>query len=380
MTTDSLAWIAPRRVAVTTRPEGAPAFAALRAAGVRALINLDRRPLPFDLLSRHGFQTEQIPVPSTAAPSPAQIARAVTAIRWYLSAGLPVAVHNGAGPGPAGHAGTVVAGYLVAEGASPEDAAEAVQRAWPGAVEGVSQVAALSAYAMHVRQAVAPGDEEPAGGAAGTGEEAGAPRRPPGRPAVRDPDEALRRLLDGNRRYAADRMVHPRQRAPRRDELAAAQHPFAAMLGCSDSRVPAEIVFDQGLGDLFVVRSAGPVLDSAVVGSLELAVEELAVPLLLVLVHERCRAAGAAVAARKGLFHAPGLVAYVTQAIAPAVEEAARHPGDLVENTLRAHAALVVDSLRRMQPVLAPAVEAGRLRVVGARYDLASGLVEVIVP
>ncbi len=296
---------------------------------------------------------------------------------------MPVAVHNGAGPGPAGHAGTVVAGYLVAEGASPEDAAEAVQRAWPGAVEGVSQVAALSAYAMHVRQAVAPGDEEPAGGAAATGrpgEEAGAPRRPPGRPAVRDPDEALRRLLDGNRRYAADRMVHPRQRAPRRDELAAAQHPFAAMLGCSDSRVPAEIVFDQGLGDLFVVRSAGPVLDSAVVGSLELAVEELAVPLLLVLVHERCRAAGAAVAARKGLFHAPGLVAYVTQAIAPAVEEAARHPGDLVENTLRAHAALVVDSLRRMQPVLAPAVEAGRLRVVGARYDLASGLVEVIVP
>ena len=214
----------------------------------------------------------------------------------------------------------------------------------------------------------------------GRGEEAGAPRRPPGRPAVRDPDEALRRLLEGNRRYAADRMVHPRQRAPRRDELAAAQHPFAAMLGCSNSRVPAEIVFDQGLGDLFVVRSAGPVLDSAVVGSLELAVEELAVSLLLVLVHERCRAAGAAVAARQGTLPRPraGVLRHAGHRPGGRGSGAApRRPGG---EHPAGPPAPVVAGLRRMQPVLAPAVEGRRLRVVGARYDLASGLVEVIVP
>ena len=115
------------------------------------------------------------------------------------------------------------------------------------------------------------------------------------------------------------------------------------MLGCSDSRVPAEIVFDQGLGDLFVVRSAGPVLDSAVVGSLETGRRGAgrappAGPRPRALSRRR-----AAVAARKALFHAPGLVAYVTQAIAPAVEEAAQRPGDLLENTLRAHAARVVE-------------------------------------
>jgi carbonic anhydrase len=198
--------------------------------------------------------------------------------------------------------------------------------------------------------------------------------------AASSPDDALRRLLEGNRRYASDRMEHPRQGVPRRDEVAAAQHPFAALLGCSDSRVPAEIVFDQGLGDIFVVRSAGPVLDHAILGSLEYAVEHYAMPVLLVLVHERCGAAGAAISARQGRLHAPGRLAYLTEAIAPAVDEAALRPGDLLENTLRAHTARLVDALRRRPPVLAPAVTAGRLRVVGARYDLDSGLVEVIVP
>ena len=157
--------------------------------------------------------------------------------------------------------------------------------------------------------------------------------------AASSPDDALRRLLEGNRRYASDRMEHPRQGALRRDEVAAAQHPFAALLGCSNSRVPAEIVFDQGLGDIFVVRSAGPVLDHAILGSLEYAVEHYAMPVLLVLVHERCWPPGAAISARQGRLHAPGRLAYLTEAIAPAVDEAALRPGDLLENTLRARAA-----------------------------------------
>src|SRR4051794_20055166 len=103
------------------------------------------------------------------------------------------------------------------------------------------------------------------------------------RPASPDSYQALQRLLDGHARYVADKVLRPDQPAERRTELAQAQPPFAVIFGCSDSRVPAEIVFDQGLGDLFVVRVAGPVLDDAVLGSLEFAVTELGIRLILVL-------------------------------------------------------------------------------------------------
>jgi carbonic anhydrase len=175
-------------------------------------------------------------------------------------------------------------------------------------------------------------------------------------------------------------MEHPRQGAARREALAAEQHPFAAVLGCADSRVPVEIVFDAGLGDLFVVRSAGPVLDGGILGRFEYAVKERRVPLILVLVHERCGAVGAAVDAARGAFRPEGRVEHITTAIAPAVKAAAGQPGDPVENTLRAHVARLVAELRQTEPILAPAVAEGRVRVVGARYDLVSGLVEVIVP
>ena len=304
-------------------------------------------------------------MPSTAAPSPAQIARAVTAIRWYLSTGMPVAVHNGAGPGPAGHAGTVVAGYLVAEGASAEDAAAAVQRAWPGAVEGVSQVAALSAYAMHCARRSPRAMRGRPTALPGPGRKPGPP--PASRTPRRSrPGRGPARLLDGNRRFAPTAWCTPasgppgatswRRRAPLR------RH--AGLLGLASRRV----VFDQGLGDLFVVRSAGPVLDSAVVGLLELAVEEAgrappAGPRPRALSRRRRAVAGPA-----GTLPRPRAGVSITQAIAPAVEEAAaRRPAGEHPAGPRA---LVVDLLRRMQPVLAPAVEGWRLRVVGARYDL----------
>jgi carbonic anhydrase len=101
------------------------------------------------------------------------------------------------------------------------------------------------------------------------------------------PEEALKALLDGNARYVASKAEHPDQTTERRIEVASGQHPIAIILSCSDSRVPPEILFDQGLGDLFVMRTAGNVLDDAVLGSIEYGVAELEVPLLVVLGHER---------------------------------------------------------------------------------------------
>src|SRR5438093_4353999 len=135
-----------------------------------------------------------------------------------------------------------------------------------------------------------------------------------------DPYAALQRLLDGNARYVANKAERPDQTVERRLALAQAQHPFAAILGCADSRVPAEIVFDQGLGDLFVVRVAGPVLDEAVLGSLEFAVAELGLGLILVLGHERCGAVAATIAALERGADAPGRIADLVAAITPAVK------------------------------------------------------------
>jgi len=191
--------------------------------------------------------------------------------------------------------------------------------------------------------------------------------------------EALERLLTGNRRFATGAPTFPNQTPARRQELVAGQKPFAAILGCSDSRVPPEIIFDQGLGDLFVVRVAGDIVDNASLGSLEYAVEHLGVPLILVLGHSGCGAVQAAVAggAHEGSIHV--LVA----AIEPAVEVARLEPGPLLENAVRANVQLVVRQLRSAGPVLAPSEShdkplAGDLQILGALYDLASGVVTIL--
>jgi len=186
--------------------------------------------------------------------------------------------------------------------------------------------------------------------------------------------EALDDLKAGNLRFCADRAEGPGRDAERRRSVAAKQSPKAAVLTCSDSRVVPEILFDQGLGDLFVVRTAGHVLDWGAVGSLEYALEHLQVPLVLILGHSRCGAVTAAVAGRPG----PGSVEWVLNAIRPSVWATASAPGDAVENAAREHARRTSTDIARMSALLHEAVERRRLRVVSAYYDLASGSVEFL--
>jgi carbonic anhydrase len=189
-------------------------------------------------------------------------------------------------------------------------------------------------------------------------------------------DQALRQLLAGNRRYVAARLTHPHQTALYRARVARGQHPFAIVVGCSDSRVPAEIVFDQGLGDLFVIRVAGNVVDDTALGSIEYAAEHLGVGLIVVLGHERCGAVDAAV--KGGTVH--GHIDSLVKAIAPAVEQVKNRPGDVLDHAVRANAAMTAGRLRTAPPILADLAAGGRLKIVGARYDLDSGAVEILRP
>lgn len=188
------------------------------------------------------------------------------------------------------------------------------------------------------------------------------------------PGEALRLLQEGNKRYARHKLAHPDQSRKRMIEVARGQHPFAVVLGCSDSRVPPEIVFDQGLGDLFVIRVAGESLDDEVLGSIEYAAEHLGVTLVVVLGHEDCGAVKAAAAGGEAHGHIPALL----KPIRSAVEEARRQPGDLVHNAIGIHVRHIVGELRHSEPILKELVEAGKLRVVGADYDVATGKVDFL--
>lgn len=188
-------------------------------------------------------------------------------------------------------------------------------------------------------------------------------------------DEALQRLLQGNRRFVEDR-PNPAQPGERVREFAAAQHPFAAVLGCSDSRVPAELVFDCSLGDLFVVRTAGHALGPAIVGSLEYAAVHLGVPLVLVLGHTRCGAIQAAVSAGPDA-HGHGSIAALVQSVRPSIERVRMLPGDIVDHAVTANIEDAVGALRCAE-LLEPLIKAGTLRIAGARYDLDSGEVRVV--
>ncbi len=185
---------------------------------------------------------------------------------------------------------------------------------------------------------------------------------------------ALQRLMEGNKRYAAGKAEAPRRDAARRAQTATSQKPIAAVLCCADSRVPPEILFDQGMGDLFVVRVAGNIVDDAVLGSLEYAVEHLGVDLVVVLGHERCGAVKAASAGGEAPGHLPALLT----PLRPAVEQVRGQPGDLVENAVKANARNMAKQLRDARPVLKAAGERGALAVVPARYDLDDGSVEVL--
>jgi carbonic anhydrase len=213
------------------------------------------------------------------------------------------------------------------------------------------------------------------------------------------PTEAMSRLKEGNGRYTRGNQQHPHESseeraymatnsyenagmiflgmttaeaAKRRAELTKSQHPFAVVVGCSDSRVPPEIVFDQGLGDLFVVRVAGNVIDDHSLGSAEYAVDHLAVRLIVVLGHQRCGAVKAAKETIAAKTKAPAHIQSLVTAIQPAVEATVK---DDLEATVEANVKNVTQALRSSVPILKPKVDSGELKVVGAYYSLDTGSV-----
>jgi len=187
-------------------------------------------------------------------------------------------------------------------------------------------------------------------------------------------DQALQKLVEGNNRYKRMALLRPNQTLARRSLVAKGQNPFAIILSCADSRVPPELVFDQGLGDIFVIRVAGNIPNDQMIGSIEYAVEHFDVPLLMVLGHQRC---GAVEATVKG-GEVPGHIGSIVEAIKPAVEKTKGMPGDPVENAIRANIELVVEQLKNSKPILSEFVHNGKLKVVGAKYDLDTGAVEMI--
>lgn len=181
--------------------------------------------------------------------------------------------------------------------------------------------------------------------------------------------------MDGNARYVKHKEKHPDMSFARRRELDLdGQHPYAVILGCADSRVPPELIFDEGLGDLFVIRDAGNVVDDEVLGSIEYAVEHLGVQLVMVLGHEKCGAVSAALVSDK----APGHIQKVVDSILPAIKEARTLPGDQVHNCVVANAKHVAMQVKTSEPILRLAVETNRIQVVAANYHLDTGVVEIL--
>jgi carbonic anhydrase len=193
----------------------------------------------------------------------------------------------------------------------------------------------------------------------------------PDQPSVA-PAEAISKLKEGNGRYTSGNLQHPGQTSERRTELANTQHPFAAVVSCSDSRVPPEIVFDQGLGDLFVVRVAGNVINDEGLGSLEYTVDHLGTRLILVLGHQRCGAVDAAKQTIAAKGKAPGHIQSLVTAIKPAVEATAK---DDLETTIKANVKNVVQALRSSTPILKAEVDSGKIQVVAGYYSLDTGAV-----
>ncbi|MEH2466784.1 carbonic anhydrase [Nostoc sp.] len=204
-------------------------------------------------------------------------------------------------------------------------------------------------------------------------EQAKAAEIPSTSPESLNPDAALQKLMEGNQRFVQHQPQYPDQSALRLQEVAQAQHPFATILSCADSRVPAEIVFDQGIGDIFDVRIAGNIATSEAIGSIEYAIVLLGSPLLMVMGHERCGAVTAAVQNQSLL----GDIGTFVKAIKPAVEKVKDQSGDAVENAVVANVQYQLERLKRSQ-LLTEQVRSGKLKIVGGRYDLDTGKVSII--
>lgn len=189
--------------------------------------------------------------------------------------------------------------------------------------------------------------------------------------AAPSPQKALEMLMEGNQRFSSDRSLHPDRIRERRLETAVKQEPFAIILGCSDSRVAPEIIFDQGIGDLFIVRVAGNVVGPIEQDSIEYSVIYLHSSLILVLGHENCGAVSAVLAGNTKDIEA------VAERIQPAVKKTEKQKGDKVENTIKANVQMVVDQLNA-SPVLRRLIDKKQLLVQGGYYNFHTGQVELI--
>lgn len=267
--------------------------------------------------------------------------------------------------GAAGHAPAPAAAHAPAA-ASPAPAASHAPAATHAPAAGRGGAGAPSVAAAHeptpaplAPQVATPPAAHPAAAHAAPAPKVGVP-------------ESMLRLIEGNARFVSGKSNHPNQGPDKRSLLASGQAPFAVILGCADSRTSPEILFDQGLGDLFVTRGAGNVVDDHTIGSIEYAVEHLHSGIIVVLGHERCGAVNAAreIVAAKG--HAPGHIDSIVRSIAPAVESTM---GQNADATCRANIRNTVLALQRSDPILKKMVEGGQLKVVGAYYDLDTGVV-----
>jgi carbonic anhydrase len=194
------------------------------------------------------------------------------------------------------------------------------------------------------------------------------------RPKPVNPQVALNNLLAGNQRFVKGKGFHPRQSKFRLQETVAAQYPFAAILGCADSRVPAEIIFDQGLGDLFVVRVAGNVASGEAIGSLEYATSVLGAQLILVLGHTKCGAVQAAVEGKP----LPGRIGVFVEEIKPAVEIAKNQNGSLEENTAIANVEYQAEHLAQRSTILGTLIKKGKLKIARGYYNLSTGKMAIL--
>ncbi len=188
--------------------------------------------------------------------------------------------------------------------------------------------------------------------------------------------EVIDFLLEGNRRFAGSLSVHPNQDVGRRKECAAGQKPIAAILGCADSRVPPEVIFDCGIGDLFVVRTAGTVIDDSVIASLEYAVEHLHIPLVMALGHTSCGAVTAALKSKDN--YGAGMLEDCLGKIRRICAETAGKEPQNIDETIKKYTLRIAETLRSTEPVLKPACERKACAVVAACYSLTEGKVELL--
>lgn len=192
------------------------------------------------------------------------------------------------------------------------------------------------------------------------------------------PDQALAKLREGNLRFINGHSEHPNQDGDRRQSLVGGQEPFAVIFGCSDSRLAAEIIFDVGLGDMFVVRTAGHVIDSASLGSLEFAVDILDVPLIVILGHDSCGAVTSAIKSKQTGSLPKGFIRDLVEHITPSVYAAERQGLTDVDSTVVEHVKQTSARLVERSRIIGDAIEAGRTAVVGIAYHLSDGEAQVV--